>query len=129
MLISEKKSETSLAKYLGKDNKPQDGIIVYEPKIKKGDNAKKKEVINFSVYDKNKYLLDNEFIYMKRIGNPIEFIECIYMDLCKSKNKNKKKGNKYVSNKIEYITMSRNVKFNKIDCFAPYTGEYLHISC
>ena len=112
MLIPEKNSDTSLVKYLEKENKPQEGIIVFKPKNRRSDNEKKKEVINFAIYDKNRYLLDNEFIYMKRVGNPIEFVECIYMDLCKNNNKSKKKGNKYISNKIEYITMSRNVIIN-----------------
>jgi hypothetical protein len=81
---------------------------------------KPKDVVDFTEFQKNKYLLDNEFLYLKRVGNPIEYVECTYEELeddnrRKKKAKrlqNKKKSLKEILNKrpyVEYITMSRNV--------------------
>jgi hypothetical protein len=71
-------------------------------------------MVDFSSFEKNKYLLDNEFLYLKRVGNPIEFVECNYLELMADDKKQKKilKGGKNVPKRkinIEYITMSRNV--------------------
>ena len=70
--------------------------------VKKWNN---RPIIDFSTFIKHEYLTDNEFLYCKRVGNPIEFIECVYSELV-SKDKKKKGKTKSIK---EYITVSKNV--------------------
>jgi len=62
-------------------------------------------ILDFSTFIKHEYLTDNEFLYCKRVGNPIEFIECVYSELV-SKDKKKKAKTRPIK---EYITISKNV--------------------
>lgn len=69
--------------------------------------SKKNEIIDFSSFDKHHYMTDKAFLYCKRVGNPIEYIECAYSELSQnSKSKNKKIRTKA---NTEYITVSKNV--------------------
>jgi hypothetical protein len=70
--------------------------------VKKWNN---RPIIDFSTFIKHEYLTDNEFLYCKRVGNPIEFIECVYSELV-SKDKKKKGKTRPIK---EYITVSKNV--------------------
>jgi hypothetical protein len=75
-------------------------------------NKKMKEIIDFTEFQKNKFLLDDEFLYLKRVGNPIEFVECTYLELMSvNKKKKSKKNIPAKKSNLEYITMSRNVNF------------------
>ena len=73
--------------------------------LKAGESSRFKKIIDFSTYTKHLTLIDNEFLYCKRVGNPIEYIECKYEDLT---SQNLKKKNK-VKIECEYITISKNV--------------------
>ena len=41
----------------------------------------KKEIINFSNFNRHLYLRDNDFLYAKRVGGPLEFSLCTYQDI------------------------------------------------
>ena len=66
--------------------------------------SKKKKIIDFSTFDKHNYLRDNDFLYCRRVGNPVEYIECVYSELMPKDKKKKLKS----KNSTEYITMSKN---------------------
>ena len=87
---------------------PFDGASQNTENDKKGVVVKKwnnRPIIDFSTFIKHEYLTDNEFLYCKRVGNPIEFIECVYSELV-SKDKKKKGKTRPIK---EYITVSKNV--------------------
>ena len=78
---------------------------------------KKRELINFSTFNKHLYLKDKDFLYAKRIGGPVDFVLCTYQEI----NPKAKKLGYGVVNKgkkllpslhkkkpIEYITISKN---------------------
>ena len=81
--------------------------IVPQRKVKKYAN----KIIDFSTYNKHQYLLDNEFIYFKRVGNSIEFIECQYSDLTSKNSSDKKRVTK---KNIDYSTVSKNTVMHYI---------------
>jgi energy-coupling factor transporter ATP-binding protein EcfA2 len=74
---------------------------------------KKKEIIDFTTFNKYLYLRDNEFLYCKRVGNPIQFIECVYSELMPKKDKKTKKIK--TKHNLEYITMSKNTVMQYIN--------------
>ncbi len=92
--------ETSLAMFEGSD--PYQTASKKTLIVKKWNN---KPIIDFSSFIKYEYLTDNEFLYCKRVGNPIEFIECVYSELV-TKDKKKKGKTRPIK---EYITISKNV--------------------
>ena len=80
---------------------------------------KKPKIIDFTTFNKHLYLRDNDFLYAKRVGGPVDFVLCTYQDINpKSKinsnvsqniggrkilpSLNKKKKN------VDYITISKN---------------------
>ena len=75
-----------------------------------------KTPIDFSTFDKHLYLHDNDFLYAKRIGGPVDFVLCSYQEINQGsihglKNKKlmlkPKEGTK--GRKIpEYLTISKN---------------------
>ena len=73
-------------------------IIKYQPN----------KIIDFQKYYKYLTLTDNEFLYYKRVGSPIEFSECAYQDINASKSLTKTKSLKSKSY-VEFLTISKNV--------------------
>jgi hypothetical protein len=92
--------ETGLVPFEGTD--PNQTASKKTILVKKWNN---RPIIDFSTFIKHEYLTDNEFLYCKRVGNPIEFIECVYSELV-SKDKKKKGKTRPIK---EYITISKNV--------------------
>ena len=101
-LKEQTQKETSLVPFEGTD--PNQTASKKTVLVKKWNN---KPIIDFSTFIKHEYLTDNEFLYSKRVGNPIEFIECVYSELV-SKDKKKKGKARPIK---EYITISKNVNY------------------
>lgn len=99
-LKEQQQKETGIVPYEGQDQNATKKAIV----VKKWNN---RPIIDFSTFIKHEYLTDNEFLYCKRVGNPIEYIECVYSELVP---KDKKKKGKIRPIK-EYITISKNVDY------------------
>ncbi len=79
---------------------------------------KPNQIVDFTKYLKHKTLTDNEFLYYKRVGNSIEYVECPYSEINPSKKLNplvaksfNKLGQKKKTNnpKVSYLTISKNV--------------------
>ena len=103
--MEEKVNQTAVTHYIVKENIPNIKSVTI---IKKGPISK---IIDFTVYKKIDALTDNEFIYCKRVGNPIEFEECSYNQLKGNIDmKTKKKQLLAKKEELEYITISKNVK-------------------
>jgi len=100
-LKEQTQKETGLVPFEGND--PNQTGTKKTVLVKKWNN---RPIIDFSTFIKHEYLTDNEFLYCKRVGNPIEFIECVYSELV-SKDKKKKGKTRPIK---EYITISKNVK-------------------
>jgi len=99
-LKEQTQKETGLIPFEGTD--PNQTSTKKTILVKKWNN---RPIIDFSTFIKHEYLTDNEFLYCKRVGNPIEFIECVYSELV-SKDKKKKGKTRPIK---EYITISKNV--------------------
>ena len=83
-------------------------------------SEKKLKLIDFTTFNKHLYLRDNDFLYAKRVGGPVDFVLCTYQDINPKSKINtglsqnvggrkllpslttKKKKN------IDYITISKN---------------------
>ena len=87
--------------------------------------SKKKtlKIIDFSTFNKHLFLKDNDFLYAKRVGSPIDYILCSYQDISNNKisNNNMQIMNKKklhpVKKKVkttEYITISKNTVLHYI---------------
>ena len=88
-------------------------------KLKKLKNFKvsqnKLEVIDFSTFKQHLFLKDNDFLYAKRVGGPVDFALCSYQEINKrlkfdfAKISNiHKNSNNVISKNVEYITISKN---------------------
>ena len=88
-------------------------------KLKKLKNfkiaPKKFEVIDFSTFKQHLFLKDNDFLYAKRVGGPVDFALCSYQEINKrlkfdfAKISNiHKNTNNIISKNVEYITISKN---------------------
>lgn len=90
-------------------------------KTKSQRKKSKNKIIDFSTFNKHLYLHDNDFLYAKRVGGPVDYVLCTYQDINQKskfssiKNKHfgfgtKKKlpsiGKKRKN--LEYITISKN---------------------
>jgi len=77
---------------------------------KSSTKYKPNQIVDFITYYKHLTLTDNEFLYYKRVGNPVEYVECHYEDIQISKNnplvKKNSKSNKATN---DYLTISKNV--------------------
>lgn len=104
----EKNNQTAITQYIVKENIPNTKALASS---KKGPASK---IIDFTNFRKIDALTDNEFIYCKRVGNPIEFEECSYNQLKGSGGLDlKSKKNSFPvlkKDELEYITVSKNVK-------------------
>lgn len=123
--ISDPLSHSTL-KLANKNLQQETGLVPYsgnETNIQAKKAEKrfgKKAIIDFSTFNQHLSLSDNEFLYCKRVGGPIEFVKCTYSELMPV-SKSKKKQRKYKSMvDVEYITISKNVnkKFKLKDCDA-----------
>jgi hypothetical protein len=88
-------------------------------KLKKLKNLKiiqnKLEVIDFSTFKQHLFLKDNDFLYAKRVGGPVDFALCSYQEINKrlkfdfAKISNiHKNNNSVISKNVEYLTISKN---------------------
>ena len=93
----------------------------------------KDKIIDFSNFKQHLYLRDNDFLYAKRIGGPVDFVLCTYQDINKKSkfNTNKTKhlslGNKKTlpslakkRKNVEYITISKNTVLHYQKGGAPF---------
>ena len=114
-------AQLNAIKLRGKEGLEKESLIVTEPALHT-INAKperKQKLIDFTTFNKHLYLRDNDFLYAKRVGGPVDFVLCTYQDINpKSKINNsvsqnlggrkllpslsKKKKN------VDYITISKN---------------------
>ena len=73
---------------------------------------KRLEPIDFSAFKQHLFLRDNDFLYAKRIGGPVDFALCSYKDINQNFKMNKFKSNifskGYINKNIEYLTISKN---------------------
>ena len=73
---------------------------------------KKLEPIDFSNFKQHLFLRDNDFLYAKRIGGPVDFALCSYKDINKNFKINRFKSNiyskGYINKNSEYLTISKN---------------------
>ena len=86
-------------------------------KFKKMKSAKKNEPIDFSTFRGHLFLRDNDFLYAKRVGGPVDFALCSFSDINPPKESNNllSKFHREINNEaskkntfIEYITISKN---------------------
>ena len=85
-------------------------------KINLLENKRKLKLIDFTTFNKHLYLRDNDFLYAKRAGGPVDFVLCTYQDINpKSKMRNPQNlGRKILpslNNKkknVDYLTISKN---------------------
>ena len=74
----------------------------------------KSELIDFSTFKQHLFLKDNDFLYAKRVGGPVDFVLCSYQEINKrmkidfGKMSSNKLINNVISKNIEYITISKN---------------------
>ena len=77
-------------------------------KFKKIKLLQKDEPIDFSKFKQHLFLRDNDFLYARRVGGPVDFALCSFSDI------NPPSDNKYssirnrINKNIEYITISKN---------------------
>ena len=62
----------------------------------------KEKIIDFSTFKKHLYLRDNDFLYAKRVGGPVDYALCTYQDI----NKNAK----FNTNKTRYFSFGNKKK-------------------
>ena len=74
----------------------------------------KQELIDFSTFKQHLFLKDNDFLYAKRVGGPVDFVLCSYQDINKKmkidfgKVSSHKLINNVISKNVEYMTISKN---------------------
>ena len=88
----------------------------YVPKLNI-EQSRTSRLIDFSTFNKHLFLKDNDFLYAKRVGGPVDYILCSYQDINrKSKiatnmvqlKKKKLEPIKKKAEIAEYITISKN---------------------
>ena len=86
-------------------------------KFKKFKLIKKDEPIDFSTFKEYLFLRDNDFLYARRVGGPVDFALCSFSDINPSKgqtnliskfHRDLNSGVNKKNNYIEYITISKN---------------------
>ena len=122
-----KRSESQSLIYNQNDNVKLDNLILNDnneqstkESISKGNSIslkkkKKKIPIDFTNFRQHLFLQDNDFLYAKRIGGPVDFLLCSYQEINKLSNfQVSSKIKSYLKNKIspqknfEYLTISKN---------------------
>ena len=87
------------------------------PKINLEKGKSQSKLIDFSTFNKHLFLKDNDFLYAKRVGGPVDYILCSYQDINKKSKmssnvvqlkKKKLDPIKRKANIVEYITISKN---------------------
>ena len=124
MIVTNEEEEESSSLVEGKPKKfqeaPSMAMTVMTPPVPKINLEKGKpqsKLIDFSTFNKHLFLKDNDFLYAKRVGGPVDYILCSYQDI---NRKSKMSGNvvqlkkkkldpiKRKANIVEYITISKN---------------------
>ena len=82
------------------------------------ESKKASKLIDFSTFNKHLYLRDNDFLYAKRVGGPVDYVLCSYQEInnrakvtnntLQSMNKKKLPSIKKKNKIGEYITISKN---------------------
>ena len=134
-----KKIDRNLMTFQMKKKESKDLAIVTEPEVQKAistqvnmamtatqpmtpqinlEPKKTSKLIDFSTFNKHLYLKDNDFLYAKRVGGPVDYILCSYQDInqkskisnntLQSMNKKKLPSLKKKVKTAEYITISKN---------------------
>ena len=119
--IKKKESEEKKGEMVLFQQVPETDVVVRgsnRPKPKKLNllkpEFKKPELIDFSTFKQHLFLKDNDFLYAKRVGGPVDFVLCSYQDINKKmkidfgKMSSNKLSNNVISKNIEYITISKN---------------------
>ena len=110
-------SETKIKQFSQKPN--QMALTVMTPSAPKINIEKSKasKLIDFSTFNKHLFLKDNDFLYAKRVGGPVDYVLCSYQDINKKSKMSsnliqlKKKKLEPIKKKphiMEYITISKN---------------------
>ena len=81
----------------------------------------KREPIDFSTFKQHLFLKDNDFLYAKRVGGPVDFALCPYQEINKKmkidfrKASSPKISNNVINKNVEYMTISKNaiIQYNK----------------
>ena len=96
------------------DEKNELAKMKIKKKLFKKDQ-KKLEIIDFSTFKKHLFLRDNDFLYAKRVGGPVDFALCSYQEINTRINFDyskisilHKKNSNVISKSVEYITISKN---------------------
>ena len=97
---------------------------------------KKYEPIDFSTFRQYLYLRDNDFLYAKRVGGPVDFALCSYKDINKNFKQNSFKTNMfskgYINKNCEYLTISKNTILHyqkgipQIYTISDWTNNYIN---
>ena len=134
-----KKIDRNLMTFQMKKDVPKDLAIITEPELPQAlstqvnmgvsltqsvappvsiEPKKTSKLIDFSTFKKHLYLKDNDFLYAKRVGGPVDYILCSYQDInqkakisnntLQSMNKKKLQPIKKKVKTAEYITISKN---------------------
>ena len=76
-------SETKIKQFSQKPN--QMALTVMTPSAPKINIEKSKasKLIDFSTFNKHLFLKDNDFLYAKRVGGPVDYVLCSYQDINK----------------------------------------------
>ena len=119
--IEKKESEEKKGEMVLFQQVPETDVVVRgsnRPRPKKLNllkpEFKKPELIDFSTFKQHLFLKDNDFLYAKRVGGPVDFVLCSYQDINKKmkidfgKISSNKLSNNVISKNIEYITISKN---------------------
>ena len=119
--IEKKESEEKKGEMVLFQQVPETDVVVRgnnRPRPKKLNllkpEFKKPELIDFSTFKQHLFLKDNDFLYAKRVGGPVDFVLCSYQDINKKmkidfgKMSSNKLSNNVISKNIEYITISKN---------------------
>ena len=140
----EKKSEEKKGEMVLYQQVPETDIVIRgttKPRPKKLNLLKpelrKQELIDFSTFKQHLFLKDNDFLYAKRVGGPVDFVLCSYQDINKKmkfdfgKMASNKLMNNVISKNIEYITISKNtiIQYQKgvphLFSIAEWTNNYV----
>ena len=77
-------------------------------KFKKIKLLQKDEPIDFSKFKQHLFLRDNDFLYARRVGGPVDFALCSFSDIIPPSDNKFSSGRNKINKNIEYITISKN---------------------
>ena len=77
-------------------------------KFKKIKLLQKDEPIDFSKFKQHLFLRDNDFLYARRVGSPVDFALCSFSDIIPPSDTKFSLVRNKINKNIEYITISKN---------------------